>query len=92
LAALEYLDDNGDINRVLESVIEDIKISGEESLGYCELKNHKLWFDEGSSKELGKRKRAKLQWLQDPSQISRDNLNCTRSGATRHFRKKKRGY
>jgi hypothetical protein len=29
---------------------ENIKISAKESLGYYELKKHKPWFDEGSSK------------------------------------------
>jgi hypothetical protein len=46
-----------------------------ESLGYYELKQRKPWFDEGCSKLLDQRKQAKLQWLQDPSEINGDNLN-----------------
>jgi CRISPR/Cas system-associated protein Csx1 len=34
--------------------------------------------------------RAKLQWLQDPSEINGDNLNNVRYEASRHFRNKKR--
>jgi hypothetical protein len=35
---------------------------------------------------------AKLQWLQDPSEISGDNLNSVRCEASRYFRNKKREY
>jgi hypothetical protein len=45
------------------------------SLGYYELKHRKPWFDEGCSELLDQRKQAKLQWLQDPSEINGDNLN-----------------
>jgi hypothetical protein len=33
-----------------------------------------------------------LQWLQDLSEIIRDNLNNVRHEASRHFRNKKREY
>jgi hypothetical protein len=33
-----------------------------------------------------------LQWLQDPSQINRDNLNNVRREASRYSREKKRAY
>jgi hypothetical protein len=56
------------------------------------LQKHKPWFDEGCSKLLDKRKQAKLQWLQDPSEINGDNLNTVRLEASRHFRNKKREY
>jgi hypothetical protein len=59
-AALENLDTEVDINRALETITENIKISAKENLGYCELKKHKSWFDEGCSKLLDKRERAKL--------------------------------
>jgi hypothetical protein len=39
-----------DINRVWETITENIKISAKESLGYYELKQHKPWFNEGHSK------------------------------------------
>jgi hypothetical protein len=48
-AALENLEDSGDINRAWDNIIENIKISAKESLDYCESKHHKLWFDEGCS-------------------------------------------
>jgi hypothetical protein len=35
---------------------------------------------------------AKLQWLQDPSEINGDNLNNVRLEASRHFRNKNREY
>jgi hypothetical protein len=44
-AALENLDDEVDINRAWETIIENIKTSAKECLGYCELK-HKTQFDE----------------------------------------------
>jgi hypothetical protein len=37
-------------------------------------------------------KKAKLQWLHDPSELNEDNLNNVRSEASRHFRNKKREY
>jgi hypothetical protein len=45
------------------------KISAKESLGNYELRKHTQRFDEECSKSLDQRKRAKLQWLQDPSEI-----------------------
>ncbi|PNF33805.1 hypothetical protein B7P43_G10012 [Cryptotermes secundus] len=72
--ALENLDTEADVNKAWETIRENIKISAKESLGYCELKKHKPWFDDGCSKLLDQRKQAKLQWLQDPSELNRDNL------------------
>jgi hypothetical protein len=54
------------------------------------MKKHKPRFDKGCSKLLDQGKQAKLQWLQDPSEINRDNLNSVRCEASRHFRNKKR--
>jgi hypothetical protein len=59
-AALEDLDTVVYINSAWETIRENIKISSKESLGYFELKKHKLWFDEGCSKLLDQRKQAKL--------------------------------
>jgi hypothetical protein len=56
------------------------------------LKKYKPWFNEGCSKLVGERKHAKLQWLQDPSEINGDNMNNVRCGASRYFRNKKREY
>jgi hypothetical protein len=58
-------------------ITENIKISAKESLGYCELKKHKPWFDERCSKLLDQSKQAKL---------------LIRREASRHFRNKKRKY
>jgi hypothetical protein len=63
-----------------------------ESLGYYKLKKHKPWFGKGCSKLLDQRDKAKLQWLQHPSEINEDNLNNISHGASRHFRNKKREY
>jgi hypothetical protein len=49
------------------------------------LKKHKPWFDEGCSELLDQRKEAKLQWVEDPSEINGDNLNNVRCEASRHF-------
>jgi hypothetical protein len=49
---------------------------------------HKPWFDEGCSKLLDQRKHAKLQWLQDPSELDGDNLNDVRCEASSYFRNK----
>jgi hypothetical protein len=91
-AALEDLDAEVEINSAWETTRENIKISAKESLGYLKLKKHKPWFDEGCSKLLDQRKQAKLQWLQDPSEINGDNLNNVRREASRYFRNKKREY
>jgi hypothetical protein len=77
-AALENLDTKLDINKAWETIRENIQISAKESLGYYELKKHKTWFDEECSELLDQRKQAKLQWLQDPSEINGDKLNNIR--------------
>jgi hypothetical protein len=84
--ALEVLDAEVEINSAWETIRENIKISDKE------LKKHKPWFDEGCSKLLDQRKQAKLQWLQDPSEINGDSLNNIRLEASRYFRNKKREY
>jgi hypothetical protein len=91
-AALENLEDSGDINGAWDNIRENIKSSAKESLGYCESKHHKLWFDEECSKLVDRRKQAKLRWLQDPSEANEDNLIDVRREASRHFRHKKREY
>ena len=57
-----------------------------------ERKQHKPWFDEEYSGFLDQRKRAKMQWVQDPSQSNVDNLNSVRREVSRHFRNKKTAY
>jgi hypothetical protein len=91
-AALENFENNGDINRAWDNIRENIKISAWESLGYCESKHRKPWFDEECSELVDQTKRAKLQWLQDPSEANEDNLSDVMREALRHFRKKKREY
>jgi hypothetical protein len=60
-AALENLQDSGDINGEWDNIRENIKNSAKESLGYCESKHHKPWFDEGCSKLVYRMKQDKLQ-------------------------------
>jgi ABC-type xylose transport system substrate-binding protein len=91
-AALKDLNAEVDINSVWKTIQETIKISAKDSLGYYELKEHKPWFDEGCSKLLNQSKQTKFHWLQDPSEINRDNLNNVRHEASRYFKNKKRGY
>jgi hypothetical protein len=86
---LENSDTEVTINRAWETIRENIKTSVKESLGYYELKKHKPWFNEGCSKLLDQRNQAKLQWLQNPSEINGDNLNNIRCETSRHFRNKR---
>jgi hypothetical protein len=88
-AALEDLDAEVEINSAWEMIRENINISAKESLGYYELRKHKPWFDEGCSELVDQRTQAKLQWLQDRSEINRDNRNNVRCEASRN---KKREY
>jgi hypothetical protein len=91
-AALEDLDAEVEINTIWETITENITISVKESLGYYEPKQHKPWIDEGCSELLDQRKQARLQWLQDPSEINGDNLKNVRRETNRHLRNKKREY
>jgi hypothetical protein len=75
---LEDLDTEVESNSAWETIRENIDISAKEILRYFEFKNHKPWFDEGCTKLLDQRKDAKLQWLQDPSEINGDNLKNVR--------------
>ena len=91
-AALENLNDDEDVNRTWENNKENIKTSAKESLGLHELKQHKPWFDEECLGFLDQRKRAKMQWVQDPSQSNVDILNNVRRDVSRHFRNKKKAH
>ena len=75
---MENLNDDEDVNRTWENIKRNIKTSAKESLGLLELKQHKPWFDEECLGFLDQRKRAKMQWAQDPSQSNVDNLNNVR--------------
>jgi hypothetical protein len=56
-AALENLNDSGDINRAWENITENIKTPAKERLGLYEMKQHKPWFNKEffifRSKETG---------------------------------------
>jgi hypothetical protein len=91
-AALENVEDSGDINRAWDNIRENIKISAQESLGQCESNHSKPWFDEKCSELVDRKKQAKLQWLQDPSEANEGNLSDVRREASRHFRDKKSEY
>jgi hypothetical protein len=88
-AALENCDDTVDTNTTWESIRENIKTSVKESLGHYELQQHKPWFDDECSKLIDRRKQAKLQCLQNPSQVNGDNMDNVRREASRTFRTKK---
>jgi hypothetical protein len=88
-AALESLDQSFD-NKAWESIRENIKTSAKENLGYQKLKHIKPWFDDEFSKLTDQRKQSKLQWLQNPNQTNRDNLQNLSHETNRIFRKKKR--
>jgi hypothetical protein len=72
---LEDLNAEVEINSAWEIIRENIKMSAKESLGYYELRMHKPWFEERCSKLFYQTKEAKLQWLQDPSEIYGNNVN-----------------
>jgi hypothetical protein len=87
---LENLSEDEDIlvNRAWESMKENTKTSAKESLGLHEMKQHRPWFDEECLGILDQRKRAKMQWIQNPSRSNVDNLNKVRRDASRRFRNK----
>jgi hypothetical protein len=91
-AALEDLDTEVEIISAWEIIRENIKNSAKESLGYCEFKKPKIWFDQACSKLVDQRKQAKLQWLQGPIEINGDNLKIVRPEVTRYFSNNKREY
>jgi hypothetical protein len=62
----------------------------QETIGHCEAKHSKLWFDEECLHLVDKRKQVKLQRLQDPSVVNEHHLCNVRREASRHFKKKKR--
>jgi len=91
-AALENLKDYGDVSRTWENIKENIQTSVKERLGLHEFKQNKPWFDVECLGFLDQRERAKMQWIQDPSQSNVDNLNSVRREVSRHFRNKKKAY
>jgi hypothetical protein len=90
--AVENIQDNGDINRALDTIRENINISAKEGIGRCESKHLKPWFYEECSKLVDRTKHTRLQWLQDPSEMNEDNLSNVRWEASRHSRNKKNTY
>jgi hypothetical protein len=88
----ENLSDDEDINRAWENIKENIKTRALETPGLHKLKQHKLWFDKECLGFLDQRKKAKMQWVQGPSQRNGDNLNNVRCEASRYFRSKKKAY
>jgi len=82
-AALENLNDN--VNRTWENIKENIQTSAKECVGLHEFKQNKPWFGEECLGFLEQKKRAKMQWIQDPRQSNVDNLNNVR-------RNKKKAY
>jgi hypothetical protein len=87
---LENIDTEVNVNKAWETIRENTNNFAKESLAYYELKKNKPWFDEGCSELSEQRKQAKLQWLWNPSEINRDNLNNIRRETIRHFRDKRK--
>ena len=65
-AGLENVSEDEDVNRTWENIKENILTSAQESLGLHESKQNKPWFDEECLGFVDQRKRAKMQWIQDP--------------------------
>jgi hypothetical protein len=59
-AAVENLEDSRNFNGAWGNIRENINISAQESLGCCESKHRKPWFDEECSELVDRRKQAKL--------------------------------
>jgi hypothetical protein len=77
------------LGRVLEKTS---KTSAKDNLRYQKLKHNKPWFDDECSKLIDQQKQAKLQWLQNPGQINRDNFQNSRCETSITLRNKKREY
>ena len=56
------------------------------------MKHNKPWFDEECLGFLDQRKRAKIQWIHDPSRSDEDKLRNVRREVSRHFRNKKKAH
>ena len=90
-AALENSDDDEDVNGTWENIKENIQTSAKKSLGLDEFEQKKPWFDEECLGFLDQRKRAKIQWVQDPSQSNVDDQTKVRREVSRRFMNKKKG-
>ena len=71
---------------------DNIKVAAGESIGHYEVKKKKPWFDDNCSNVVERRKKAKLKFLQDPTQLNRDNYHTERWETSRALRNKKRDY
>ena len=91
-SVFENLNGSEDINRAWESIKENIKASATKILGLYEWKQHKPWFGDERLRSLYQRKEAKMQWVQDRSQSKVDNQKNVRPEASKHFRRKDKGY
>jgi hypothetical protein len=65
-------------------------MSDKASVGIYKYRQQKAWFDKDCSKLLEQRKQNKLQYLQHPSHMNRDNLNIVVRESSRHFWNKTR--
>jgi hypothetical protein len=74
------------------TLLEKTKISAKENIGLCESKSYNPWFDDKCLKLVDQKKQAKLQRLQDPSEVNEVNLHTVSRKASRHFKNKKREY
>jgi hypothetical protein len=77
-AALENLEDSGDINKAWDNIRENIKISAQESLGYCESKQCKLWLTRNVQNLLIKGSR--LNYSGCRTQVKRMKITCVMYG------------
>jgi len=84
---LENISDSEDINIAWENIKGDITNLAKDSLGLCERKQHKPWFDEECSHCTDQRKQTKVQRLLDQKGNNVDNLNNVMHDAIRYFRK-----
>jgi len=88
IVALENVNDYEDVDRIWD-IKENIQTSAEDSLCLHELKQNKAWIHEECLGFLDQMKRAKMQWIQDPSQRTVDILNKVRREVSRHIRDKR---
>ena len=81
--------DNEDIDSAWENIKGDITNLAKDSLGLCERKQHKPWFDEECSHYTDQRKQAKMLRLLDQKGNNVDILNNEMNEAIRYFRGEK---
>ena len=81
-----------DNNDTWENIRDNIKVAAGKSIGYYQVQKKKPWLDDDCSNVVERRKQAKMKFLQDPTQLNRDNYHTERRETSRTLKNKKRDY